>query len=323
MAIISALSTAIAIRQRYRRSTGTLREQMRLLVLVAAAAGITSSCPSGVSITESFFTSDSELPAFYFFFLALVLILLVGTPGAYLVAIFRHGLWDTGLVIRKTVQYGVVVVAFMVVGFLIVAVVPTVVIGVGGADFIPTFIFAAALAACFLWLRPRASRLADRLVYGKRATPYEVLSEFSERVGETYSTDDVLPRMAQLLVQATGATRADVWLRVGHETASRSDVAGRRPGGVPEDDRRQRSVTAGRGVPHRGSPPRRTPGRDHAHSACRRSDEPREGDPGPRPRVAGRPRVAQRQAHRGAPRVATASGGGAGRGAAQARTQHP
>jgi signal transduction histidine kinase len=34
-------------------------------------------------------------------------------------------------------------------------------------------------------------------------------------VGGTYSTEDVLPRMAQLLVEATGARDARVWLRVG------------------------------------------------------------------------------------------------------------
>jgi signal transduction histidine kinase len=67
----------------------------------------------------------------------------------------------------------------------------------------------------FAVLRPRAQRLANRIVYGKRSTPYEVLSEFAERVGETYSTEDVLPRMAQLLGEATGARVARVWLRVG------------------------------------------------------------------------------------------------------------
>jgi signal transduction histidine kinase len=54
-------------------------------------------------------------------------------------------------------------------------------------------------------------------VYGKRATPYEVLSEFGERVGETYSTEDVLPRMVQLLGEASGAQTARVWLRIGDE----------------------------------------------------------------------------------------------------------
>jgi signal transduction histidine kinase len=218
IAMISALSTVVAIRQRYRRATGALREQMRLLVFVAGVAGATLIASFTVSIVASFFTRDTEAPIFYVFFLLLVLTLLIGTPGAYLIAIFRHGLWDMDLVIRKTVQYGVLVVAFMLLGFFIVAMVPTLLIGVGsGTDYLPTVIIAAFLAGVFLWLRPRVARLANRLVYGKRATPYEVLSEFSERVGETYSTEDVLPRMAQLLMQATGALRADVWLRVGAE----------------------------------------------------------------------------------------------------------
>ncbi len=218
VAQISAFAPAIAIRQRYRRSTGTLREQMRLLVLVAATAGTMLLLGFIGTFVGALLGNDQETPPFFLVLFAfLVLTLLVGVPGAYLVAIFRHGLWDMGLVIRKTVQYGVLVVAFMVLGFVIVAVVPTLLIGVGGTDYVATVIIAAFLAGSFLWLRPRATRFANRLVYGRRATPYEVLSEFSERVGETYSTDDVLPRMAHLLVQATGARRADVWLRVGSE----------------------------------------------------------------------------------------------------------
>ena len=42
-------------------------------------------------------------------------------------------------------------------------------------------------------------RIADRFVYGGRATPYEVLTSFAGRVGEAYSTEDILPRMAQVL----------------------------------------------------------------------------------------------------------------------------
>jgi signal transduction histidine kinase len=64
-------------------------------------------------------------------------------------------------------------------------------------------------------VRRWARRLADRLVYGKRATPYEVLAEFSERLGTTYADEDVTARMAQLLREATGADAAHVWLSVG------------------------------------------------------------------------------------------------------------
>ena len=63
----------------------------------------------------------------------------------------------------------------------------------------------------------RLTRFANRVVYGKRATPYEVLSEFSERVGGAYADDDVLPRMARILGEGIGAERADVWLAVDRE----------------------------------------------------------------------------------------------------------
>jgi signal transduction histidine kinase len=62
-----------------------------------------------------------------------------------------------------------------------------------------------------------ARRLADRIVYGGRATPYEVLTEFSDRMADSYATDDVLPRMAAILGAGTGAERVAVWLRFDRE----------------------------------------------------------------------------------------------------------
>src|SRR5206468_5281905 len=46
------------------------------------------------------------------------------------------------------------------------------------------------------------------------ATPYEILADFSDRVGETYAADDVLPRMARVVAEGIGAERAEVWLRL-------------------------------------------------------------------------------------------------------------
>jgi len=63
-------------------------------------------------------------------------------------------------------------------------------------------------------VRQRAQRLANRLVYGHRATPYEILARFSENVAGMYATEDVLPRMGRVLAEGTGAAHAEVWLRV-------------------------------------------------------------------------------------------------------------
>ena len=54
-------------------------------------------------------------------------------------------------------------------------------------------------------------------MYGKRATPYEVLTQFSDRMAESYATDDVLPRMASILGAGTGAKSVTIWLLVGSE----------------------------------------------------------------------------------------------------------
>ena len=70
------------------------------------------------------------------------------------------------------------------------------------------------IAVAFQPARERSRRLANRLVYGERASPYEVLSKFSRGMAGA-STDDSLLQMARLVVEATGAEQVTVWLRLG------------------------------------------------------------------------------------------------------------
>ena len=89
----------------------------------------------------------------------------------------------------------------MPIAVVITAVYVGIVVGIGtlvGSRGEPILSAAAAaiIAIAFQPLRTRAQRFADRLVYGERAAPYEVLSEFSERLGNTYANDQLLPRMA-------------------------------------------------------------------------------------------------------------------------------
>ena len=57
-------------------------------------------------------------------------------------------------------------------------------------------------------------RWANRLVYGDRATPHEVLSQITSRLadpGGMVGADD----LARLLAEGTGADQAVVWIRSG------------------------------------------------------------------------------------------------------------
>ena len=217
VALASAFSTVVAVRQRFKAAVGEERQQMRWLAFVASFAGACFVLQWVVSGIAEFFFRDEDSPIFGLFFGLTAFSLVVGLPAAYLIAIFRHGLWDLDVVVKKTVQYGFLVAGFMIVVGLVIFLAPLALVGVGGSVDLPTIAVGVLLAIGFTLVRSRARRWANRVVYGKRATPYEVLSQFGERVGETYSTEDVLPRMAQLLGEASGARTATVWLRIGDE----------------------------------------------------------------------------------------------------------
>jgi signal transduction histidine kinase len=130
-------------------------------------------------------------------------------------AVLRYGLYDIDVVISRTLVYGALAA-------LITAVYVGIVVGIGtlvGSGSQPNLVLSivatAIVAVAFQPARERLQKIANRLVYGTRATPYEVLSQFSERVAESYAAEDVLPRMARVLAEGTGAVRADVWLRSG------------------------------------------------------------------------------------------------------------
>jgi signal transduction histidine kinase len=137
----------------------------------------------------------------------------IAVPVACGIAIFQHGLYELDVVISKTVVYGVLAAFFAAVYLALVVGIGTLVGSTHNA--VLTVLAAALIALAFNPVRERAKHLANRVVYGRRATPYEVLSEFAERASATYSTEDVLPQMAVLVAQGTGARTARVWLRIG------------------------------------------------------------------------------------------------------------
>jgi signal transduction histidine kinase len=182
---------------RFRRGNGEEREQIKWLMFAGAATVIWFALPLDHG-------SGGWADFFQGFILALI-------PVSIGVAILKYRLYDVDLVIRKTVVFGVLA-AF------ITAVYVAVVVGLGSifTDTLVLRIAATALVAvAFQPVRDRANRLANRLVFGDRATPYEVLAHFGERVGETYASDDVLPRIARVVAEGTAAARSDVWLRLG------------------------------------------------------------------------------------------------------------
>ncbi len=195
---VAFLLSFVALAQRFARSRGDERLQLKWVV---TAAGLVA-----VTFIVTIFTN--KVGAQVLFDLALVFLF-----AAIGIAILHYRLYEIDVIINRAVVYGGLAAFITAVYVLLVAVIGAFIGATEGLALVAT----AVVAVAFQPMRARAQGIANRLVYGKRATPYEVLSEFSERVAETYAIEDVLPRMARILADGTGAIRTEVWLRVGSE----------------------------------------------------------------------------------------------------------
>jgi signal transduction histidine kinase len=164
---------------------------------------------------------------------------LVLVPIAIGIAIVRYRLYDIDLVINRTILYGGL--ALFVTGCYAV-----VVAGVGsvlgrrvGLDPLLSIVTIALLAVLLLPVRSRLQAIANTAVYGKRARPYDVLSDFAGSIGRAEQADVLLPRMAQLLREGTGASSTEVWVQVGDRfrlaaSAPAVDGSGPEPASIEE-----------------------------------------------------------------------------------------
>jgi signal transduction histidine kinase len=232
----AGLAAIVSLFARFRRGGSVEREQLKWLLYagILIAAGVVAQ----VVVTNVMGSTQASTN--------LANAITTGTvafvPGAIGIAIFRYRLYDIDVVINRTVVY--VALAAFITGIYV-----AIVVGVGSLigrtdrpNVALSIVATAVVAVAFQPVRARVQRVANRLVYGERATPYEALSQFADQMGTTDATEDVLPRVARVLAEATGATRTEVWLRSGAslrlETSfpsdSVADSEAKRPGSIVE-----------------------------------------------------------------------------------------
>ncbi|HXN58768.1 MAG TPA: histidine kinase [Candidatus Angelobacter sp.] len=215
-AFLLILIAAVGIVIRLVRSRGDERQQLKWVAYVGSVIGI------GV-VGTIFLGSGGPFgsPALQDFAFGVLLAgFVVGLPVATAIAVLKYRLYDIDLVINKTLLFGAMA-AFITVVYIAIVVGIGHLVGTGGKPNLVLSIVATALVAVvFQPVRERVQLVANRLVYGKRATPYEALSKFSERIASTYSDEDVLPRLAQTIAESTGAAHAVIWAKSGAENTT-------------------------------------------------------------------------------------------------------
>ena len=135
-------------------------------------------------------------------------------PIALFVGLLKYRLWNIDKILSRTLAYGVLA-AFVGLVYVGVVVGAGRLIGAASDNLVLSIAATGIVAVAFQPAREAVERPANRLVYGKRATPYEVLSEFSNKMAGASAPEDLLTDMARTLAEGTGAMSAQVWLKVG------------------------------------------------------------------------------------------------------------
>ena len=203
-ALLAAAFVSLAVR--YRAGGRLLRQQVKWLALAAAVFAVCLfTALLGIVAGQPWLTTVA--------YTAAALIALFGIPAAMTIAILKHRLYDIDVVISRAVVYGLLSAAFTAIYAGIVLGIGTFVGRRGG----PVLTIAAAVTIALLFqpLRRRAQLFANRLVYGRRATPYQALSDFAGDMAGQLDLTEAVDRMVSVLAGATGADRAEAWIRVG------------------------------------------------------------------------------------------------------------
>ncbi|HEY1641676.1 MAG TPA: sensor histidine kinase [Streptosporangiaceae bacterium] len=204
-------AAAASMVRRYRAGASVLRRQIKWVALLGATFGVLQLVALAGIVAD-----HGQIPPFAAVaYTGTELIALFGLPVVIAIAILKYRLYEIDVIINRAVVYGLVSAG-------LTAVYAGIVLGIGalaGRHSTPTLtiIAAAAVALLFQPLRARAQRVANRLVYGDRATPYQVLSDFADDMAGQLDYDKAVDRMVAVLASATGATRTEAWIRIGAE----------------------------------------------------------------------------------------------------------
>ncbi len=188
--VVGGVGALASLVVRFRRARGQERQQLKWFLLGCVLFTIPFSLHGPVP------NEIQQLATF---------LLWPALPISIAIAMLKYRLYDIDLVINKSLVFGSLAVFITAVYVGIVVGIGTLLGSAGRPNLALSIAATAIVAVAFQPVRERVQRIANRLVYGKRATPYEVMADFSDRMAGVLSADEVLPRMAEAAARGVGA----------------------------------------------------------------------------------------------------------------------
>ena len=190
---LSLVAGLISILVRFRRAHGVERQQLKWMLYSVGLIFVLFVMASLLMVSSA----ESRLALELVYSLVnLVSVCIVVAVG---IAVLRYRLYDIDLIINRTMVYGAL--TLLVVGLYIL------IVGSVGAVFqtrgslLISLVATGVIAVLFQPMRDRLQRDVDRLLYGERDRPYDVLSRLGRRLESPASPEAMLASIVETISQ--------------------------------------------------------------------------------------------------------------------------
>lgn len=208
--LLSLAVALVSIVVRFRRSTGTERQQLKWIAL-AAGAGAANIVVFDVVLLELGFESR---------IVTLVAETVTG-PGIFpivaAIAILRHRLFDIDVVINRTLVYASLTAMLAGAYFALVVLLQRVLAPVSEDSDLAVAGSTLVVAALFRPLRSRVQSFIDRRFYRRKYDASETLEEFSGKLRDEVDLDEVQRDLVDVVATTMQPVHASLWLRGGEQ----------------------------------------------------------------------------------------------------------
>ncbi|HVS50003.1 MAG TPA: histidine kinase, partial [Candidatus Dormibacteraeota bacterium] len=211
------LAAASSLLTRYRAGGQVVRQQIKWFGLGVVVL-VTCSVANGLGRTLNGNVPPTSMWAFTGTVIQTVGLMAV--PAAIGIAILRHRLFDIDLIISRALTYSSLALLATAIYVVLVVGAGTLIGRTAGTSLVLSIVATAIVAVAFQPLRQWLDAAANRLVYGRRQPPYESLTGFTRRLAGTYSVDEVLPRMVEVIAEGLRCRAAAVMLTDGSAQAA-------------------------------------------------------------------------------------------------------
>lgn len=204
---VGLVGSLVAVVVRFRRSRGIERQQIKWLAYVCILFVILSLA------TVPMFALAEQTPFLEELGIATSTLAMIAIAVAVTIAIARFQLYDIDVIVNRTLVYGVLTAIIVLIYVLVV--------GAAGALFqtqsnwLVALLATGLVAVLFNPLRARLQRWTNRLLYGQRDEPFEVLAQLGQRLEDSVAPESIYPSIVEIVAQTLRLPYAAVVVRQG------------------------------------------------------------------------------------------------------------